>query len=267
MARNNYYSNNYSPHLFIDGHHDAGSNTGAWANAINNESNDDAYVDMSLSGTFMPDSLAGYLNVHVIVEQNTGLNNIKLRVALVESNINRSSPNGTTIHNQTFRDMFPTTAGLAISLPEGDTADYSIRFTVPSPIVLANTHLIAFIQGDQNREIAQGARIKVTDLDAVGIEDGVQVPRSMTLSQNFPNPFNAQTRIDFSTAGGYTTLDVYNVLGAKVASVFSGNMQAGSYSMIWDGNDYSGNQVSSGTYFYRLTDKSGSQTRRMTLLK
>ena len=55
--------------------------------------------------------------------------------------------------------MFPTTAGLPISLPEGDTSTYSIRFTVPSPIVVANTHLIAFIQGDQNREIAQALSI------------------------------------------------------------------------------------------------------------
>jgi hypothetical protein len=267
MARNNYYSNNYSPHLFIDGHHDAGSNTGTWSNAIMNESYDDAMVSIDLRGTFMPDSLAGYLHIDINVEQYVGLNNIKLRVALMENNIQRSSPNGTQIHHQTFRDMFPTTGGIGISLPEGERVSQNIRFTVPSPIVVENSQLVAFIQSDQNREIIQGARINISELEVTGIEDGGLVPRSLSLSQNYPNPFNAQTRIDFTTAGGLTTLGIYDITGSRVASICNGDLNSGSYSMVWDGCDQNGQPVSSGTYFYRLTDSSGQQTKRMTLLK
>jgi hypothetical protein len=267
MARNNYYGNNYSPHLFVDGHHDAGSNTGGWSNAFTNESYDDALIDMALSGSFMPDSLAGYLHVDIAVEQYVGLNNLRLRVALIENDIHRSSPNGTQVHNQTFRDMFPSTAGLGISLPEGERVSFDVRFTVPSPIVVDNSQLVAFVQSDFNREIVQGKRIDISGLDVTGIEDGAPVPRSMKLSQNYPNPFNAQTRIDFTTAGGLTTLDIYDITGARVAGVCNGDLKAGSYSMVWDGCDQTGRAVSSGTYFYRLTDSSGQQTKRMTLLK
>jgi flagellar hook assembly protein FlgD len=87
------------------------------------------------------------------------------------------------------------------------------------------------------------------------------------LNQNYPNPFNAQTRIDFATEGGNTTLEIFDITGARVASLLDNNLSAGSYSIIWDGCDQTGKPVSSGTYFYRLSNGGGNQTMRMTLLK
>jgi hypothetical protein len=267
MARNNYYSNNYSPHAWADGNLDLGSSHSGWSNSINNESNVDAPLIMSLSGTFNRDSLVGYLNINVIVESNPSLNNLKLRVALTQFGIRQTSPNGTTVHHQVFRDMFPTTGGLAVTLPEGDTLNYTVRFTTPSPLLPDSLELVAFVQSDQNKRILQAAKIKVRDLVRVGIEDGIEVPQSFTLSQNYPNPFNAQTRIDFSTEGGNTALEIFDITGARVASLMQDNLRAGAYSVIWDGRNQSGNTVSSGTYFYRLKDDSGVKTMRMTLLK
>jgi hypothetical protein len=244
-----------------------GYSPGAWENAIFNASTMDAPLVMSMEGTYMPDSLAGYVTITIIVEQNPELNNYKLRLALIESGLHYTGPNGLPYHNYVMRDMIPTHTGTAISLPEGDTLTYTFRFTTPSPIVANNCQLIAFVQADINRAIVQGARINMRDLETVGIEDGAPVPRSMKLSQNYPNPFNAETRIDFTTAGGLTTLDIYDITGARVASVCNGDLKAGSYSMVWDGCDRTGRAVSSGTYFYRLTDSSGQQTKRMTLLK
>ncbi len=267
MARNNYYSNNYSPHAWADGNVDLTSNHPGWTNSINNESNVDAPLIMSLSGTYNRDSLVGYLNVNIIVESNPALNNLKLRVAMTQSGIRQSSPNGTLNHHQVFRDMFPTTGGLGVTLPEGDTLNYTVRFTTPSPLIPDSLQLVAFVQSDQNRRILQAAKIKVHDLLRVGIEEGVEVPQSFSLSQNYPNPFNAQTRIEFSTEGGNTALEIFDVTGARVASLMQDNLRAGSYSVIWDGRNQSGNPVSSGTYFYRLKDDSGVKTMRMTLLK
>jgi hypothetical protein len=267
MARNNYYGNNYSPHAWADGNIDMGSSTGGWSNSINNESNVDAPLVMTLSGVFYRDSLSGYLNVHIFVESNPALNNLKLRVALTQSGIHQTAPNGQAYHHNTFRDMFPTTAGLGVTLPEGDTLDYSIHFTVPSPIVIDSSELVAFVQSDQNRHIVQAAKIKVRDMIYVGIDDGEAIPQSFSLSQNYPNPFNAQTHIDFSTAGGNTALEIFDVTGAKVTSLMQDNLRAGAYSVIWDGCNQAGKPVSSGTYFYRLKDDSGVKTMRMTLLK
>lgn len=222
---------------------------------------------MQLSGNYMPDSAAGYLIITSIVESNPGLNNYKLRVALVEDSINWRAPNGTQWHNKTFRDMIPSATGLGVTLTEGDTLVDTLRFTTRSPEVINRLWLIAFIQADSNRRVVQAAKIRVSALIQTGVDTDVEVPKDFALLQNYPNPFNAQTRIAFNSAGGPTTLDIYNITGAKVASLCNANLKAGSYSMVWDGRDMTGKPVSSGTYFYRLTDNSGHQTRRMTLLK
>jgi hypothetical protein len=267
MARNNYYGNNYSPHLWLDGNHDFGYDTGTWSNGIINEADADAEIAMALSGTYNRDSLAGYLHVNIIVESNPALNNLKLRVAIDQSGIRWAAPNGVLYHHQTFRDMFPSTGGLAVTLREGDTLNYTVRFTTPIAINADSCELVAFVQSDQNKHIVQGAKIKVRDLVRTGIEDGVETPKSISLSQNYPNPFNAQTRIDFSTEGGNTALEIFDITGARVASLMQDNLRAGAYSVIWDGRNQSGNTVSSGTYFYSLKDDSGVKTMRMTLLK
>jgi hypothetical protein len=267
MARINYCGTNYTPHFFVDGNIDMGYTTGTWGNAIINESEVPSELAMSLSGIYYPDSLAGYLNVNIIVESNPALNNIKLRVALTQTGIRWTAPNGGVWHNQVFRDMFPTTAGQGISLPEGDTLNYSIRFTKPTAVAFDSSYLVAFVQSDQNKRIIQGSRIAIRDLVRVGVEDGELIPQSFALSQNYPNPFNAQTRIDFSTAGGNTALEIFDVTGARVARLMQGNLKAGPYSVIWDGRDQTGSPVASGTYFYRLKDDSGVKTMRMTLLK
>ncbi len=96
-----------------------------------------------------------------------------------------------------------------------------------------------------------------------------EVPAGFALHNNFPNPFNPTTSIsyDLSTAG-QVALDVYDTLGQRITSLFSGGQPAGSYTISWDGRDARGNVVSSGVYLYRLTlDGQASQTRVMTLLK
>jgi len=103
--------------------------------------------------------------------------------------------------------------------------------------------------------------------DAVG--DGSITPLSYGLDQNFPNPFNAQTRINFSLAKpGKVQLVVFNLLGQTVNTLVNREMPADRHSLIWDGTNAQGSVVASGTYFYRL--KIGDdfeETRQMTLLK
>lgn len=96
-----------------------------------------------------------------------------------------------------------------------------------------------------------------------------EVPADFALHSNFPNPFNPTTTISYDlSTSGHVALDVYDMLGQKVTSLFQGGQAAGSYSFAWDGRDARGNVVSSGVYFYRLTmDGRASASRVMTLLK
>ncbi|MEM8487900.1 MAG: FlgD immunoglobulin-like domain containing protein [Bacteroidota bacterium] len=103
---------------------------------------------------------------------------------------------------------------------------------------------------------------------ATSIEEG-ETPDVFALHANFPNPFNPTTTISYDLErAGQVALEVYDMLGQRVTSLFNGGQAAGSHAYAWDGRDARGNVVSSGVYFYRLTlDGNFSQSRVMTLLK
>jgi hypothetical protein len=89
------------------------------------------------------------------------------------------------------------------------------------------------------------------------------LPSEYQLMQNYPNPFNTATNISFEIPeSGIIDISVYNLLGRKVTTLFSGLKKAGRHSVTWDAAGYS-----SGIYFYKLTAGDKVFTKRMTLLK
>ena len=95
------------------------------------------------------------------------------------------------------------------------------------------------------------------------------LPVNYELDQNYPNPFNMATTISFSLAtSGTVRLDVYNLLGQKIAVLAEGEYDAGTVSINWDGKDQSGKDLASGAYFYRLTvDGNQVDSRKLMILK
>ncbi len=92
---------------------------------------------------------------------------------------------------------------------------------------------------------------------------GSAFPGSFNLSQNFPNPFNPSTRINFTLAkSGFTTLKIYSVIGTEVATLVSDVMEAGSYNAEFDASN-----LPSGVYMSVLTSGGQKMTNRMMLLK
>ncbi|UCG53265.1 MAG: S8 family serine peptidase [Candidatus Latescibacterota bacterium] len=99
--------------------------------------------------------------------------------------------------------------------------------------------------------------------DPTGIGDAVASVRDFRLSQNYPNPFNPTTTFQFTLdTPAFVRLDVFNVAGQRVATVFAKEMPAGTHRHTWMAREQA-----SGVYFYRL--KAGSRTvnKRMVLLK
>jgi len=93
-------------------------------------------------------------------------------------------------------------------------------------------------------------------------------PEATSLSQNFPNPFNPMTRIDFALAASAAVrLRVYDAAGRLVRSLIDEDMPAGRYGETWDGRDTKGSIVASGVYFYRLDAGAFTETRKMVLLR
>jgi flagellar hook assembly protein FlgD len=102
-----------------------------------------------------------------------------------------------------------------------------------------------------------------------GIEDSeIGIATNYQLEQNYPNPFNPSTSIEYyipSTSD--VKVEIYNLLGSKITSLFEGKQSAGSHTLTWNGKDQSGNPVASGIYFYKLSTPNFSETKKMMLMK
>ena len=94
------------------------------------------------------------------------------------------------------------------------------------------------------------------------------LPATFTLSQNYPNPFNPSTHISYAIAEKtHVRLEVFNILGRRIATLVDKEQSAGDYHEVWTGTDAQGDPVASGIYFYRLTAGQQTATRKMILLK
>jgi hypothetical protein len=97
----------------------------------------------------------------------------------------------------------------------------------------------------------------------LGVEQISSTPGTFTLTQNFPNPFNPSTSIDFTLPkSGLTSLKVYNMLGQVVATLADGVFAAGSHRATFDAHG-----LPSGMYIYRLESGSFSTAKKMMLTK
>ncbi len=88
------------------------------------------------------------------------------------------------------------------------------------------------------------------------------------LKGNYPNPFNPETTISFTTKkNGPVSIDVFNIKGQKVRTLLNENRQAGNHIVVWNGKDDSGNSLASGVFFYRMKSGKYTSTKKMILMK
>ncbi|MDZ7288932.1 MAG: T9SS type A sorting domain-containing protein [candidate division KSB1 bacterium] len=114
------------------------------------------------------------------------------------------------------------------------------------------------------------SQIGILTTDGAGLSTRVQerkvpgtIPDEYTLGQNYPNPFNPSTKIDYTVPKtGMIKLEVYNLLGQKVATLVEGIRTAGHYTVTWNATG-----LTSGMYFYRLEAGGLVQTRKMLLAR
>lgn len=101
-----------------------------------------------------------------------------------------------------------------------------------------------------------------------GTIDVAVMPGTFALHQNYPNPFNPVTEIRFDLPDvSNVTLTVYNLMGQKIHTLVSGELEAGFHSIIWNGTNAMGNPVSSGMYFYMIDAENFHDMKKMVLLK
>jgi len=110
-----------------------------------------------------------------------------------------------------------------------------------------------------------------TDDIVTGIDDdnsSYTMPYHFRLLQNYPNPFNPATTIEYSVPSrSRVTIEVYNIVGQKVRTLIDETKSVGEYQVSWDGRSRTGQQVSTGVYFYRFQADDHVETKKMLLLK
>lgn len=98
----------------------------------------------------------------------------------------------------------------------------------------------------------------------IGIEPiSNEIPNKFVLYQNYPNPFNPKTKIKFQVPKSEkVTIEIYDLLGNKLKTLVNDELNAGSYEIEFDGTNYA-----SGVYYYKLTAKDFTETKKMIMTK
>ncbi|MBN1348647.1 T9SS type A sorting domain-containing protein [candidate division KSB1 bacterium] len=113
---------------------------------------------------------------------------------------------------------------------------------------------------DQNFVLSEGS--------GVNPFENSTIPRAFSVFQNFPNPFNPTTSINYTLPEKtQVQVTVYNVAGQFVANVINAVQEAGIQTVQWDGKNQAGVNMPSGTYFYRITAGKQNAIRKMLLVR
>jgi hypothetical protein len=137
------------------------------------------------------------------------------------------------------------------------TEETRYRF-VDSKVKVGDVHQYQLRQTDLNGTVHELGTVTLTITTAVA-------PREYSLSQNYPNPFNPTTVITYSLKeSGEVRLELFDVLGRKVATLVNARQEAGSYTYSFNAARYG---LSTGMYFYRLQSGGFVATKKMLLVK
>ena len=163
-----------------------------------------------------------------------------------------------------FETLEETLVGVALRDVAGMKAD-------ASPL-----HLLVFggafyestgMQGQSSlRQVDLDGTIHYSDailIDGVTSIAQADEPREYALHQNTPNPFNPSTRISYKLPNATrVVIEVFNVLGQRVATLVDAAHGAGRFEVVFDGN-----ALSSGVYIYRMKTEERTLTRKMLLTR
>jgi phosphatidylserine/phosphatidylglycerophosphate/cardiolipin synthase-like enzyme len=117
-----------------------------------------------------------------------------------------------------------------------------------------------FLQEFKSRYIEAGGSDAITGISENKINQEIS---AFELKQNYPNPFNPSTTIEFRLLeDSYLDIDVYNILGQKIAKLIGGFLKAGAHQITFDAR-----QLPSGIYFYTMRAGNRVYQRKMILLK
>jgi hypothetical protein len=111
-------------------------------------------------------------------------------------------------------------------------------------------------------------KVEILNMATTVSSSQTTVPHSLKLAAAYPNPFNSKVVISYSLdMRDDVVLDIYDIRGTKIRSLFDGRQNPGHYEFQWDADDDGGVSVASGLYLYRLMVGAQALSGKITLLK
>jgi len=147
----------------------------------------------------------------------------------------------------------------------GSTTDTRYADTTASYFIICNDDDITkyYVKAvDDASQSAYTDTLEIWCIENAKIYAG-NIAELINLQNNYPNPFNAQTTIEYTVPHEMQiTLEIYDILGRKIETLINEFQAPGSYAVTWDAS-----HISSGMYFYRFQAGEYSATKRMTIIK
>jgi len=152
---------------------------------------------------------------------------------------------------------FPTVIGRGVYF----SLDTGASWTYAGLDSLSVFRLVSY--GDTTYAITNIGLYKLTRSPALGVSGGRLMPSGFGLSQNFPNPFNPSTRIQFSIpVSQHVSVKIFDLLGTEITTLVNEFKPPGTYTVTWDAR-----KLPSGVYFCRLKSESFTEMKKLLLLR
>ena len=160
--------------------------------------------------------------------------------------------------------------GLVLSVSVGAEPLLKGRVWLASGPPAAGVHVRLFDLTDLRRSVGtttDEAGYFALRLQAFSTAGRLALPQDFALGQNYPNPFNPSTIIPYQIpTATHVRLEVFNLLGQRLATLVDGERPAGAHTAQWDATDAAGRAVGAGVFIYRLTGGGHTVSRRMVLI-
>lgn len=255
-------------HLYDDGkHHDGAANDGLWWVLLN----------------IKEPPVVGEI-ITFYITYNDGSSETKQKSidgVLSETAQLLSPPDGSIVNTLTpkFEWSNPSIPGLTYSVQVDDTnhnrvydiydlPDGTTSHRIPSGYLNWGTTYYWLVSGsDPNGNEALTNWDAFTTSGTAASTTAIGQPK-FSLSQNYPNPCNPETTIEYSLADScHVTLKIYNLSGQLIKTLIDEYQQAGSHKITWYGDNDAGQEVASSVYFYRIKAGDFGSTKKMIVLK
>ena len=169
----------------------------------------------------------------------------------------------------------PTKSGDYQFLLSYGPLSFSPGESVPFPVAVAQASQLSDFEDGLNdaeafytEELGGAALKKISSTSHLQAEISGPIPDEFSLDQNFPNPFNPDTKIQFALPQAtHVQIRIYNTLGQVVKTLVDDNYQAGIFQVGWNSKDEAGQLVPSGVYFYQIKAGDFQAQRKLLLLK